>query len=339
MFRGSPLMNPPKALIVLHHVRIDLLGSILTLSLTDLVSYYTASTDKAEFTENGSFLLPIASLRHLPAKGQITITFDGSKVGVTDHVITSWSYNTLNVEDYPHIPTPKPDTTSALNVDSLRWALTEAGKICDPQCITSSLRQISVTGTTVETTDGELFLRYTIPAAPIDFTVPARSLKSFLSALDTDQIEIGNDDSLTSLVSSKRVVSFSKYDAPFPDLSTRFNLAMVSNLDSIEVAPLDFINSIRAIATNPESMIEISGQNLNVQTVTLHCSDLPTGYSGTAQFHCATTAGDFTLSVNSGRLIRMLSAVVSEPTVNLMVGDASISYKTPVAQAILLRRA
>src|SRR5665647_1827314 len=88
LFQGSPLMSPPKALLVLHHVRIDLQGTVLTLSLTDLVSYYTASTEKVNFAESGSFLLPIASLRHLPAKGRITVTFDGSKVGVTDHVIT-----------------------------------------------------------------------------------------------------------------------------------------------------------------------------------------------------------------------------------------------------------
>lgn len=338
LFTGSPLMSPPKALIVLHHVRIDLLGNMLTMSLTDLVSYHTSSTTDVQFDTDGSFLLPIASLRRLPAKGNITVTFDNAKVGITDHVITAWSYNTLSVDDYPHIPVPHPDTTSVLEIPYLKWALTEAGHICDPVCITNSLRQISVAGETMEVTDGELFVRYNIPKSPVDFTVPARSLKSFLGALDTDDIEIGNDSLLTSLVSSKRVVSFSNYDYPFPNLATRFNLATVSNLSEIQVSPTDLINAIRGVMVDVSSPLEISGESLNLETVSLHCSDLPTGYSGESQFHCSTTAGKFTLVVNSGKLIRMLSASISEPTVTLMIGDSSISYKNRVAQAVLLRR-
>lgn len=337
LFAGSPMMNPPKALIVLHHVRIDLVGRTLVLSMTDLVSYYTASTNKVKFEENGSFLLPIAALRRLPRSGMVSVSFDGSKVGLTDNIITSWSYNTLSVEDFPHIPIPTPDTTTALDVPSLKWAMEEAGKICDPLCITSSLRQISVKDGVVETTDGELFMRYITPSS-VSFTLPARSLKAFMSALDVDELEIGTDETLTSLVSSKRVVSFTTFDTPFPNLSPQFNLSVVSNLDEIIVSPVDLINAIRAVHVDINSVITISGTEMNVEAITLHCSDLPTGYSGNADFHCKTTAGKFTLSVNSGRLIRMLSAVADESEVSLMVGSSSVSYKTPKAQSMLLRR-
>ena len=200
------------------------------------------------------------------------------------------------------------------------------------------MKQILISDNKVEVSDGELFVRYFIDPVPYPFTVPARSLKAFLSALDNPSLEIGSDDLLTTLVSPRNLIAFTKFDYPFPDLSARFNLSVVSNLQEIKVSPSDMIDAVRAVSESPESIVFLSGKELNLQAVTLTCSDYTTGYSGTSSLSCLTTAGDFTASVNSGKLIKMLSSVRDSVEVSLMLGDSSISVKTHAAQAFLLRR-